>query len=121
MAGSWSAKVTPAPGGMMAPHQPGMRPDWTRVPTHEGESIPPAPAKVRPLTQYDTAEELLGVFKQKPMDQLEPADFEQAPASPEEMRHADTSLLTPIRPGPALGQEQVIEPGMTPQALSTGR
>lgn len=121
MAGSMTGKVTPAPGGMIAPHAPGMRPDWTRVPTHEGEPIPPAPAKIRPLTQYGTAEEMLGVFKQKPMDQLEPSDFEQAPASSEEMRHANPALLTPIRPGPALGRAPAIDAGEATAILTAGK
>jgi hypothetical protein len=120
MAGSLSAKVTPAPGGMMAPHAPGMLPDWTRVPTHVGEQTPPAVDKLRPLTQYGTAEEMLGVFRQKPMDQLEPADFEQAPASPEEMRHADPALLTPIRPLAALEYNLAIDPGQKTPELTTG-
>jgi hypothetical protein len=115
-----SAKVTPAPGGMIAPHQPGMQPDWTRVPTHEGEPIPPARVKVRPLTQYGTAEEMVGVFKQKPADQLEPADFEQAPASPEEMRHSDPALLTPIRPLSAAWRTPAIDAGETPPVLPGG-
>ena len=121
MAGSLTGNVTPAPGGMIAPHQPGMQPDRTRVPTHEGEPIPPAATKVRPLTQYGTAEEMLGVFKQKPMDQLEPADFEQAPASSEEMRHATPALLTPIRPGPALGRAPAIDAGETTAELIAGK
>ena len=120
MAGSKSAKVTPAPGGMIAPHEPGMQPDWTRVPTHEGEPIPPAAAKVRPLTQYGTAQELLGVFTKKPMDQLEPADFEQAPASPEEMRHSNPALLTPIRPRPAAWLAPAIDAGETTPVLPAG-
>ena len=120
MAGSRSAKVTPAPGGMIAPHEPGMTPDWTRVPTHEGEPIPPAAHKIRPLTQYGTAEEMLGVFKQKPMDQLEPSDFEQAPASPEEMRHADPALLTPIRPRPAAWRTPAIGAGEATAVLAAG-
>jgi hypothetical protein len=72
------------------------------------------------LTQYGTAEELLGVFKQKPMDQLEPADFEQADASPEEMRHANPALLTPIRPLPAVELRRAIEQGTPTPELTTG-
>lgn len=120
MAGSMSAKVVPAPGGMRAPHAPGMTPDWTLVPTHVGEPIPPAANKVRPLTQYGTAQELLGVFRKKPADQLEPADFEQAPASPEEMRHANPALLTPIHPLAALEYNLAIDPGPTTPELKSG-
>lgn len=121
MAGSMTGKVVPAPGAMVAPHQPGMIPDWTTVPTHVGEQTPAAGSKVRPLSQYGTAEEMLGVFRRKPMDELEPADFEQAPASAEEMRKADPADLTPIRPLGALGHRIAVDPGEETPELPSGQ
>jgi hypothetical protein len=120
MAGSMVGKVVPAPGAMTAPHMPGMTPDRTTVPTHVGEAVPAAGVKVRPLSQYGTAEELARVFKRKPMDELEPADFEQAPASLEEMRKAIPANLTPMRPLPAPGSTDAIEAGGNPAALTAG-
>jgi hypothetical protein len=111
MAGSMTGKSVPAPGAMTSPQVPGMVPDWTTVPTHVGEAHPPAQAKIRPLTQYGTAEELAGVFRRKPMDQLEPSDFEQAPASFEEMRKGNPANLPPIRPGLPLGQSPALAQG----------
>ena len=108
MAGSVTGNVIPAPGGMVSPQAPGMRPDRTTIPTHVDESIPPAAVKVRPLTQYGTAEELMDVFRRKPMAQLEPSDFEQAPATAEEMRKANPAELTPIRPLPPLASGELI-------------
>jgi hypothetical protein len=93
---------------MVSPQAPGMRPDRTTIPTHVDESIPPAAVKVRPLTQYGTAEELMDVFRRKPMAQLEPSDFEQAPATAEEMRKANPADLMPIRPLPPLGSGELI-------------
>jgi hypothetical protein len=40
----------------------------------------------------------MGVFRRKPGDEMQPSDFEQAPASGEEMRSASPALLTPVRP-----------------------
>ncbi len=120
MAGSKTARVVPAPGAMVSPQAPGMVPDWTTVPGHIGEPTPAATTKVRPLSQYGTAEELAGVFKRKPMDQLEPADFEQADASLEELRKANPADLSPIRPAAALGQRVAVEPGEETKELGTG-
>jgi hypothetical protein len=117
MAGSMTGKSVPAPGAMTSPQAPGMVPDWTTVPTHVGEAPPPAATRVRPLTQYATAEELAGVFRRKPEEQLEPVDFEQAPASFEELRKDHPANLPPLRPGPPLGQAVPIEAGDEPQPL----
>jgi hypothetical protein len=104
MAGSMTGKSVPAPGAMTSPQAPGMVPDWTTVPTHVGEAPPPAATRVRPLTQYATAEELA-------------VDFEQAPASFEELRKDHPANLPPLRPGPPLGQAVPIEAGDEPQPL----
>ena len=112
MAGSMTGKTVPAPGAMTSPQVPGMVPDWTTVPNHVGEAHPAAQAKARPLTQYGTAEELAGVFTRKPMDQLEPTDFEQAPASFEELRKTSPANLTPIRPGVPLGTVPALGEGV---------
>ena len=120
MAGSMTGRVVPAPGAMVSPQAPGMIPDRTTIPGRIGEPTPAATTKVRPLTQYDTAEELAGVFKRKPMDQLEPADFEQADASLEELRKANPAALTPIRPAGALGLRLAVEPGEETKELASG-
>jgi hypothetical protein len=120
MAGAITGNVIPAPGAMVSPQAPGMTPNRTTIPTHVDEPIPPAVVKVRPLTQYETAEEMLGVFKSKPMAQLEPADFEQAPASPEEMRKALPAELAPIRPLAPLEHNIAVDAGPTTPELESG-
>lgn len=112
MAGSMTGRTIPAPGAMVSPQAPGMLPDRTTIPGRVGEETPAATGKVRPLTQYGTAEELAGVFTRIPMVELEPSDFEQANASHEELRKANPRALTPDRPavlgkasGPATGDE----------------
>lgn len=108
-ANSW--KNPPAPGGAESPHRPGMVPDRSSVPGHFSARVDKATTKQRPLSQYGTAEEILRVFKQVPEEQLKAADFEQAPASLEEMRKAYPWELPPTRPAvPAVA-------GETPAAL----
>lgn len=98
MAGQQTRNQIPAPGGMVSPQGPGMTPDRTIVPGHVGFEHPPATTKRRPLTQYGSAEEIMGVFRRKPEEEMQASDFEQAPASGEEMRSANPALLTPVRP-----------------------
>ena len=94
-----SSKLTPsAPGGSLGAKLPGMAPDQWKVPGHDNENVPKAGSKARPLSQYATAEEFLGVFRKVPPDQLKPEDFEQAPASFEEMRKAIPPEWPPQRP-----------------------
>ena len=98
MAGQQTRNQIPAPGAMVSPQGPGMTPDRTIVPGHVGFQHPAATEKRRPLTQYGSAEEVMGVFRRKPGDEMQASDFEQAPASGEEMRAANPALLTPVRP-----------------------
>jgi len=120
MAGSMTGVTIPAPGAMVSPHAPGAIPDWTTVPTHVGEPIPPAAAKIRPLSEYGSAEEISGVFHKKPMDELQAGDFEQAPATLEEMRKVDPANLPPTRPFSERGRDPEIAAGAATRQLSPG-
>lgn len=95
-----------------------MVPDRTTIPGRIDEATPAATSKVRPLSQYGSAEELVGVFRRKPMAELKPEDFEQADATLEELRKANPATLTPIRPAGALGQRPTIEPGAETKELT---
>lgn len=117
MAGSKTARVTPAPGAMVSPQIPGMVPDYVTIPTHVGESTPPATSKVRPLSQYGSAESLARVFARYG-DEITPEQFEQADASLEELRKVDPANLTPRRPRPPLGT--ALEAGEAPKELISG-
>lgn len=91
-----------APGAMKSPQVPGEVPDRSTIPDH-GVLPVPAPAvqgeSKRPLTQYGTAEEIMGVYDKK--DVTDPTRFEQTPPSPEEQRKAFAGMLrTPQRPTP---------------------
>jgi hypothetical protein len=120
MAGSKTGNSVPAPGAMISPQAPGAIPDWTTVPAHIGETHPPAAARYRPLTQYGSAEEIVSVFRQKSMDQIQPADFEQATASSEELRKVDPRNLTPDRPYSHVGSDPAIAAGAQTRELSSG-
>src|SRR4051794_38312163 len=87
-----------APGAVSSPQQPGMTPDDPDFPGHPRGSLPPLASNRRPLTEYGTAQRILRLFTPAPGVQLEAADFEQGPASKEEVRKAHPALLTPFRP-----------------------
>ena len=99
---------------------PGAIPNFTTVPLHVGEPTPAAVEKIRPLSQYGSAEEISSVFKREPMDKIQPGDFEQADASFEELRKVAPANLTPIRPLPGPGSAEEIAGGTTDPALMSG-
>jgi hypothetical protein len=120
MAGSKTGNNIPAPGAMTSPQMPGAIPNYSTIPGHIGEATPVATSKDRPLSQYGSAEEIAGVFRKKPADQIQPADFEQADATAEEMRKVDPANLTPIRPVPGPGSNPAIVAGAATAELSSG-
>jgi hypothetical protein len=93
-----------------------MVPDRSTVPGRFSERVSPPTTKRRPLSQYGTAEELLAVFKQQPEANIEPKDFEQAPASFEEVRKAQLWELPPVRPA-----DRALATGEAPVALTETR
>lgn len=120
-----------SPGAGSSPQMPGQVPDRSGVPGQGQLPVPPVEAggpRV-PLSQFGSAQEILGVYAvdpSQPGQATDPARFEQATASYEELRKADPALLTPIRPlpgydldaTPALTASRDV-PGETP-ALSEG-
>lgn len=114
------------PGGSVSPQVPGARPDRSNIPGHDQLPVPPTPGVRRPLTQYGTAQEIMGVYAPKPGEAMEPARFEQATASWEEVRKAYPAQLPAQRPGPghalsrgeAIGSESQEIGGPSPAALA---
>lgn len=97
-----------APGARRSPQMPGQVPDRSGVPGHGHLPVQADPGAQRPLSEYGTAQEIVGVYAVDPNDPeqaTDPARFEQATASYEEVRKADPSLLTPIRPAPGYDLE----------------
>lgn len=88
----------PAPGATSSPQLPGMTPDQPALPGRTRGTLPPIVSNRRPLTEYGTAQRLLRLFTPPPGGELKPSDWEQGPAAMEELRKADSALLTPMRP-----------------------
>ncbi len=93
---------TPAsPGAVNSPQAPGQVPDRSSVPEHGVLPVPPPAGEVRrPRTEYGSAQEIIGVFSAAEGRDDDPAPFEQATATYEEIRKANPSLRTPMRPSP---------------------
>ena len=123
-----------APGATSSPQLPGMTPDDPDLPGRSRGSLPPLASTRRPLTEYETAQHILRLFTPAAGVTLEAADFEQGPASKEEVRKADPALLTPFRPltghglgigrsAPAIAPDtyeaigEVVEVTSTPEAI----
>ena len=100
-----------APGGRRSPQKPGLTPDRSTIPGEARRTAPLAGANQRPVSQYGTAQESLHVYTPGENGVWDAADFEQAPASQEEVRKANPAALTPIRPvaGFALGESAVAD------------
>ena len=93
--------VPPAPGAAASPQILGQVPDRSTVP---GEGVLPVPVPEtparRPLTEYGTAQRIMHVYAPEGGNEDDPARFEQAPISYEEMRKAYPALRAPQRPKP---------------------
>ena len=92
-----------APAATTSPQRPGMTPDQPALPGRRRGSLPPLANNRRPLTEYGSAQRLLGLFTPAPGTELEASDWEQGPSAMEELRKADSALLTPIRPLSGIG------------------
>jgi hypothetical protein len=111
------ANVPVAPGAVSSPQVPGEVPDRSTI---AGEGVLPVPLPDgpirRPLTQYGTAEAIMGVYEPRGGNQMDKSRFEQKPPSFEEMRKAIPSFRTPIRPaaGYALseGTRLILDPAL---------
>ena len=109
-------KSPKSPGAAISPQMPGQVPDRSTVPGFFSTRVPRAAGPVRrPLTQYGTAQEIMHVLP-APDEEPQPAEFEQATASVEELRKAYPWQLPPVGPSPvfALDQGVSLEPPALP-------
>jgi hypothetical protein len=91
--------VPQAPGAVRSLQIPGQVPDRSSLPEH-GElpvALPTAPVRP-PLTEYGSAQRIMGVYEPRDGSNTDVARFEQATVSYEELRKADPALRTPARP-----------------------
>jgi hypothetical protein len=110
------------PGANRSPQIPGQVPDRPSVPDHGELPVElPTDGAPRPIAENGTAQRIMGVYEATDENRDDPARFEQATATYEEVRKADPSLRTPVRPtaGYALSDgTRIANPELT--ALSAG-
>jgi len=88
----------PAPGAEHSPQRPGETPDTPALIGKPRGSAKPLASVRRPLTEYGTAQRILGMYSFAPGAEVKPEDWEQGPSAQEEQRKANPALLTPSRP-----------------------
>jgi len=108
------------PGATISPQHPGMVPDRSTVPGHSSRRVPPTASVRRPLTEYGTAQRIMGVFAATPGAEGDPNRFEQATAAYEELRKAYPAQLPPVRPAPGYALEQGDATASEMQAIEAG-
>src|SRR5690242_11985678 len=70
----------PAPGAVASPQMPGMVPDRSTVPGHHSLTVPPAERPVRPpITEFGTAQRIMGMYEAAPGQEMNPKRFESVP------------------------------------------
>lgn len=87
-----------APGAEHSPQRPGETPDTPDLIGKPRGSMQPLASVRRPLTEYGTAQRVLGLYSFAAGAEVRPEDWEQGPSSFEEQRKANPALLTPVRP-----------------------
>jgi hypothetical protein len=92
-----------APGAEHSPQHPGETPDTPDLIGKPRGSMQPLASVWRPLTEYGTAQRILGMYTFPAGAEVKPEDWEQGPSAQEEQRKAHPSLLTPARPLPGFG------------------
>jgi hypothetical protein len=110
-----------APGAEHSPQRPGETPDTPDLIGKPRGSMQPLASVLRPLTEYGTAQHVLGMYSFAPGAEVKPEDWEQGPSAFEEQRKAHPALLTPDRPlsgyGLGLGRSAPELPAETLEAL----
>ena len=89
-----------APGARRSPQVPGEVPDRAMIAGVPNRRGPNRTDIGVPLTEFGTAQAIMGVFAAEPGEELNPARFEQATASYEELRKAYPADLPPTHPAP---------------------
>lgn len=90
----------PAPGAVHSPQEPGETPWRSSVPEHGQLPVPPATDFLRPITEYGTTQQIMGVYAARGDNQDDPQRFELGPQSYEELRKAFPALRQPLSATP---------------------
>lgn len=92
-----------SPGASWSPQMPGEVPDRSDIPGESQLPVPPDPnpgAPMLPTTELGTSQRIMRVYAPEDGNENDPARFEQAPVTYEELRKATPALRTPLRPTP---------------------
>jgi hypothetical protein len=110
-----------APGAVVSPQRPGATPDTADLPGRTRGDFDRLISTRRPLTEYGTAQHLLGLFTPAPGQQLTATDWEQGPSSFQELRKLNPANLTPRRPlsgyGLGIGRTAPALPSSAPEIV----
>lgn len=87
-----------APGASQSPQRPGATPDIADLPGRTRGDFDRLITTRRPLTEYGTAQHLLGLYTPAAGQQLTADDWELGPTSMQEQRKLNPENLTPPRP-----------------------
>jgi hypothetical protein len=114
-----------APGAEHSPQRPGETPDTPDLIGKPRGSMQPLASVMRPLTEYGTAQRILGMYTFAAGAEVKPEDWEQGPSAQEEQRKAQSSLLTPDRPlsgyGLGLGRSAPVLPVESLEAIGDAK
>ncbi|MDQ3045143.1 MAG: hypothetical protein M3R06_08340 [Chloroflexota bacterium] len=89
-----------APGAMTSPQLPGQVPDRSTIPGQFTTRLTKPATVERPLSEDGTTQRIMGVYAAEAGHADDPARFEQATASYEELRKAYPAQLPAQRPAP---------------------
>lgn len=92
-----------SPGASWSPQMPGEVPDRSDIPGEGVLPVPPDPdpgTRMLPRTEFGTSQRIMHVYAPEGGNEDDPARFEQAPVTYEELRKATPALRTPLRPTP---------------------
>lgn len=107
-----------APGAVHSPQEPGETPWRSTVPEHGQLPVPPATDFRRPITEYGTAQRIMGIYAVRGENKDDPQRFEMGPQTYEELRKAFPALRQPqhATPNYALADGERIQ-GAEPGAI----
>ena len=106
------------PGAIHSPQEPGETMWRSTVPEHGQLPVPPATDFRRPITEYGTAQRIMGIYAVRGDNKDDPQRFEMGPQSYEELRKAFPALRQPLSTTPnyVLADGEHVE-GAAPGAI----
>lgn len=107
-------RIPPSPGATASPQNPGEVPDQEAIPGYTNQRVPRSTDVRRPLTEDQTAQDIMNVYAADGEEAKNPARYEQATAAYEELRKAYPAQIPPDRPAPGHVLRQGDATGVLP-------